>query len=254
MFFGKQKWWTQPQFSTGIDRSNPFTLDLAFAWNAANRANEVLSGHKASATNAPLSASVAGLVTNNSPDQVNTEWARQFIATSDGAGTGDFTLLVIANPAAAGGGGPEHIFAQKNDAAGAPYAQAAMFAHTNAGGAYSSGHFTFFTYAGLSISADASGACDSAYHVWIGTRVGTTVSLYKDGLLIASNSGAVQAIIQAGSQRYMAVGSRGNGTTESYRNQTAAAFGWNRGLSAREVLDISRPLTASWQLYNPRLV
>lgn len=255
MLFGKQDWTSQPQFITGIDRTNPITRGLAFAWNAATWPIEALSGAQASTTKVSVSSSIAGRVTNNSQGQVNIEWAKQFITTSDGAGTGDFTLLVVANPAAAGDGtNLEHILAQKNDAAGTPYAQSAFLAHATALSAYASGNFAFFTYSGVGVAAVAAGACDGAYHVWIGTRIGTTSALYKDGVLIASSVDTVQQITQSGSQRYMAVGSRGNGTTQSYRNNAAAAFGWNRGLSQNEISALSISIQSPWQLFNPRLV
>lgn len=255
MLFGKQKWTSQPPFITGVDPKNPVMKGLAFAWNAATWPIEALSGVQASTTNVSVSSSIAGRVTSNSQGQVNVEWAEQFITTSDGAGTGDFTLMVVANPAAAGDGtNTEHVLSQKNDAAGAPYAQAIFQAHANALGAYASGNFSFFTYAGTGVAAVAAGACDGAYHVWVGTRIGTTSTLYKDGVSIASSVDAVQQIIQAGSQRYMAVGSRGNGTTQSYRNNAAAAFGWNRGLSQSEISALSISIQSPWQLFNPRLV
>ena len=62
--------------------------------------------------------------------QINMEWAsKEFIVTSDGVGTGDFTMAILANPTS--GTGPNHAFCQKNDPGGTPWGQAIISFNAN---------------------------------------------------------------------------------------------------------------------------
>lgn len=158
-------------------------------------------------------------------------------------------MMVCADPEAAGGGAVEHVFAQKNDAGGSPYAQAILAAHADSTAAYSSGRFSFFVYnGGTSIGASAASLCDGLPHQWTGVRSGTTYTLYKDGDVAATNTGSAVAITQNPS-RYLALGSRGNGTTEAYRDRLYYAFAWNRALTQAEISTI---YSDPYSLFNKR--
>lgn len=224
----------QPQGRSQPSRA-PINKALAFLWNAAQPERELLSGTGRTTDNTAKVAAPVGKVISASAGQVNIEWSRQFITTSSGDGLGDFTLAVYANPAASGSA-VEHIFAQKNDAGGAPYAQSAILAHANSSAGFSSGAVSFFTYNGAGADAGVSvaGAADGKYHWWVGVRRGSVHELYKDGVLIGTFTKSPVAITQAGTTRYTAIGSRGNGNTESYTKQAALAAGWNRALSPAE--------------------
>lgn len=237
---------SQPQVQVGIDRSNPLTAGLAFAWNAANP-RHLENGRLATTDNTGKIISSVGRAVDSSTGQVNLEWANyQPIVTSNGAGTGDFTLCLLANPAVAGGGAVEHGLAQKNDAAGAPYAQATLLFHANATAGYVSGSVSFFTYSSASAGIAATGKIDGNWHLWTGTRRGATFSLYRDAELIVSATDVVRNISQA--SRYLAIGSRGNGTTEAYRDGAAFALGANRALSASEIATLA---SNPWQIFQP---
>lgn len=242
----KKKRVRQPQYPVGIDQSNPITRNIAFAWNAA--VPTVVNRERlATANNTTNAVSPNGKAVDCAVSQVNLEFANyQPIVTSDGSGTGDFTVMVFANPAAAGGGAIEHVLAQKNDAEGVPYAQFFLGAHAGALAAYVSGSFNFFTYNADQTEAVAAGVCDGNYHLWTGVRQATNHTLYKDGLSVATAAGTVRNISQA--NRYLAVGSRGNGTTDSYRDQAVYAFGWNRALTQAEIKII---LDNPWQIFKP---
>lgn len=224
----------QPQGRSQPSRA-PINKALAFLWNAAQPERELLTGAPRATDNTGKTAATVGKVVSSSAGQVNIEWARQFIATSSGDGLGDFTIAVYANPAASGSS-VEHIFAQKNDAGGSPYAQSAILAHANSSAGFSSGAVSFFTYNGSGADAGVSvaGAADGKYHWWVGVRRGSVHELYKDGVLIGTFTKSPVAITQAGTTRYTAIGSRGNGNTESYTKQAALAAGWNRALSPAE--------------------
>ena len=240
-------WTSQPQMPVEIDWNNPLTRGTCFSWNAATPNYELVYGAKASTDNTQKIISGQRAV-DCSLSQVNLEWNRSFLATSDGVGTGDFTLILLANPSATGNGSAsEHALCHKNDAAGAPYAQALLSFHSNVSNGYASGAACFFTYSAAASSASAAGACDGNWHMWFGVRRGTSHELYKDTALIAQANNTVRNLSQAG--RYTAIGSRGNGSTESYRDQAAFAHILNRALTANEIASIS---SNPWQIFRPQ--
>jgi hypothetical protein len=213
----------QPPSSGGFN-SDVLPRPPAFCYNAAEFGKEKVTNLPPTARNATFAATLEGIAARCAYSQTNVEWSRQFCTTSDGAGTGDFTMIVLANPASATGV-LSHVLAQKNDAGGSPFAQAAMMANANSGGTYSSGSFAFFTYnalAGTSSVAVAS-MCDGNFHVYIGVRQGTNHILYRDGVQQTTSSLTVRNILQSAS-RYTAVGSRGNGTTEAFSGDVPFAM------------------------------
>lgn len=235
----------------GIDWGNPTSRSLAFAWDAASKSMELTAGLSAGLDQTSSAVNKNGLAAQCSSGQKNIEWNKQFITTSDGTGDGDFTMLVVADPAATGAGSAEHVFDQKNDAAGAPYAQAGLLAHSGARGAYTSGAFSFFTYRSTDSEVSAAGACDGLEHVWIGVRRAGTLYLYKDGVLLASGAGFNGSLNISQASRYTAVGSAGNATAGAYRNKASMARAWNRALSAAEVVSLS---ANPWQLFEKERV
>lgn len=234
----------------GIDWGNPTSRSLAFAWDAASKSMELTAGLSAGLDQTSSAVNKNGLAAQCSSGQKNIEWNKQFITTSDGTGGGDFTMLVVADPAATGAGSAEHVFDQKNDAAGAPYAQAGLLAHSGARGAYTSGAFSFFTYRSTDSEVSAAGACDGLEHVWIGVRRAGTLYLYKDGVLLASGAGFNGSLNISQASRYTAVGSAGNATAGAYRNKASMARAWNRALSAAEIAE--QTSLARFSLYQPQ--
>lgn len=237
----------QPQFVTGINWVNPITKRLAFAWTGVQLDRELTTGATATTNNASSVIGKHGRASHSSVSQINTEWNNQFITTSSSDGLGDFTMVVLANPAASNDN-IEHIFCQKNDAAGAPYSQCLLAANSTFGASALSGSFAFFTYANTFSAVAAEGAVDGDWHVFIGVRRGTSHELYRDGALVASAGLTVKNISQA--SRYTAIGSRGNGTTESYARDVACAYGFDRALSVSEIKSISEN---PWQVFRPRV-
>jgi hypothetical protein len=234
----------QPQYPAPIEKGNDLARAIAFLWNAANPSFESVTGAPVTTNNATTAISNRGKVLKSSAGQVNTEWARQFITTSDGVGTGDFTFATLANPSATGSGAVEHLFAQKNDAGGAPYCQTGLLAHYFGGG-YGSGGMVFLTYGSAPVECVTTGVMDGGYHMWVCRRVGTSYRLFKDGVSIASTTATAINILQSPT-RYTAIGSRGNGTTESYRDSTVMAASWNRALTDNEVVQLT---SNYWSLF-----
>lgn len=231
---------------------NPrFENDLRFLWSGAHPRQELISGAISTVGAATQTVSDHGLVAACSAGQQNIEWPRPFLTTSHVSGTGDFTLLVVANPAN-GGGTVEHLFAQKNDAGGSPYSQAALLSNASTDATYQAGGVCFFTYSSVHASAAAASVANGTWRVLIGIRRGTTHELWVDGVLSATSVTTALKITQA--SRYTAIGSRGNGTTEASKSKKLCAAGWDRALSREEAAEFSSPARCNALLFPPRRI
>lgn len=241
----QQEVWTRQPPGHIQAAKNELTTALCFLWSAA-AGRDVYRGVAADADNTTFSAAQFGLTRQCALAQTNIEWNREAILTSDGAGTGDFTVAVLAK-ADVYNTAMEHLFAQKNDAGGAPYSQASLLIHGNgATGAATSGMVSFLTYSTLNTNANIAGAVRvGEWALYGGRRSGSTVSALAD-LSSASASGTIRDI--ANGSRRTAIGSRGNGTTESYRGEVAFAAAWNRALSDAEWKALA---DNPWQLFEP---
>lgn len=225
---------------------SPVNRDLAFLWNAGAD-TELTSRYLPSLKNAKRKASSLGPVLDCTTGQVNCEWPRPYFNTSNGSGTGDFTMLVVANPASVAA--VSHLLAQKNDAAGSPFAQAAILANADASGNAQAGTLSFFTYSsapGASGVASAS-VVNGAWRVFAGVRRGGAHELWADGSLLATSTLTVLNIIQS-AQRYTAIGSRGNGTTDAFGDDVQTAAAWNRALSGHEMWMLRDPASVFYTL------
>lgn len=238
-------WTRQPQLARA-NYQDPIAKGLCFLWTGTNGRNEAISGLSVDVFSAGRNGSPYGLVADCATGQRNIEWAKQFVTTSDGAGTGDFTVLVISNPKSVSSVG--HMLAQKNDAAGAPYSQFALLSNSNASASASAGSVCFFTYSSSGTAVVSDFAINGLWHVWVGVRRGTTIELYRDGIQLATNSGTVRTVSQ--SNRYLALGSRGNGTTEAFADDILGAAAWNRALSAGELAAL-RSIPDFWRVFAP---
>lgn len=209
---------------------------LCMLWSAAFPRADAVTGRVVTTDNTTKVASPSGPAIDCSTGQTNLAWASwDACVTSDGAGGGDFTFLLLANPVASGSGAIEHGLVQKNDAGGAPHSQANIMFHCGTNFVYSNGAASFLTYNSTAVGATATGAIDGLWHLWVGVRSGTIHRLYKDGVLVASNSSTIRNILLSGSPRYVEVGSRGNGTTEAYRDHAALAAMFNSALSPEQI-------------------
>ena len=168
--------------------------------------------------------------------QTNVEFLAQPLVTSDGLGTGDFTILIWSNPASKSAN--EHMLAQKNDAGGSPFSQTALIANQNEIGTTTPGAVCFFTFNSSDSGITATGATTGGHHVWVGRRQGTEHSIWRDGVRLNAATRTVRAIIQAGNARRLAIGSRGNGTAEAFAGDARFAAGWNLALSDAQIAAI----------------
>jgi hypothetical protein len=154
-----------------------------------------------------------------------------FIAlpTSNGVGTGDFTVVCLANPPAE---------AAVSNAIGQNVSglQPRLDMFFNAASiAASSGSFEFLTRDATNVFVDVAGVIDGKYHLFGGSRDGGNVRAWVDGLLRASTSNTVQNIAGAGGG--FAIGSRAESTVTRINTATTVVFvaGWNRALSTAEM-------------------
>ncbi|MEQ1887571.1 MAG: hypothetical protein ABL951_00145 [Alphaproteobacteria bacterium] len=157
----------------------------------------------------------------------------EFISTSDEAGAGDLTMIILANPIA-----ESRIswgLAQGNVADNTNL----WLGFNNAAGSVAtatSGMFSFNTRnVNSNTNAVVSGAIDGKYHLFGGRRAGANVEGFVDGVLRATASGTIQDI-KTGTLGF-AIGQRPETTT--FRIDTACtivfAAAWNRALSNAEM-------------------
>lgn len=146
--------------------------------------------------------------------------------TSDGVGTGDFTVVCLANPPA------EAVISNAvSQAVSGVQPRLDMFFNTNSAVAATSGSFAFLTRDATNIIPAVAGVIDGRYHLFGGSRDGTNVRAWIDGVLRASASGTVQNI--AGTGGGFAIGNRAEHTVSRINIATTVVFvvGWNRALS-----------------------
>lgn len=163
-------------------------------------------------------------------------FATNLITTSDGVGTGDFTVALLANPVS------EAVvrfnFSQRTAAGSGPR----LFTGANHNGAAAAaGYFLFGT-------RDAAGSTDVAIanmvdgrdHLFTIRRKGSTNDLFRDGVVAGSTTGTVRAITQASNESVF--GGLGGDTTDGMNDATRIVFGaaWNRALSDAEMRMLAR--------------
>lgn len=154
------------------------------------------------------------------------------IVTSNGSGTGDFTMLTVANPPSAAT--QNFLFCQRN---GSSLVQANIAANRNLS-SQSTGTLSFITFNGTFVGAVASSAVDGNWHAFMGMRAGTTCSIWKDGAQLATGTGTVQQVKDSGT--VIGYGGLIGDTTNSVGANCGIAFcaAWNRALAADEALEL----------------
>lgn len=156
--------------------------------------------------------------------------------TSNGAGTGDFTLLGLAAPRAqasfrviiglTGGGGGTQCYLMPN-------------------GDNTSGVFRLWTYDGTLTTLDTTstgGLINGNPHCWIGTRAGPLHTIYGDGQVLAGPSSlTARDVITGDGTDVMRVGGRhGEQLDAAFEDPIFMVAGWNRALTDAEARFLSR--------------
>lgn len=224
-----------------IDWENPLTANLSFACVASRkyRTRNLITGDKAGLDQVYIDTDDGQFVMNCTSSQRNVIWYKEFIKTSTGDGSGDFTMAARANPVASGSS-LQHVFVQKNDDAGNGYAQAGLYANSNASWVITSGRIAFVTYNGTVAGVSKTAAVNGQWHTYVGRRVsrgGSNVTLFItiDDITNQVISATTTRTIADG-LRNTAIGCRGDSSVaEAMNDNVEFAMAWNRFLTNDEV-------------------
>jgi hypothetical protein len=159
-------------------------------------------------------------------------------------GTGNFAILLAGTFEAVAAA----TVALSNDAGqAAGFAQWRMQPNYN-GSATSAGAMCFLTYGGTVVATGANSLFSAGeYCVFLGVRRGTTVELWKNGILVASNTGTAQNISSAETQ---SIGYGWNGT---YLNTAGGHRVLGAGIKGTVTADAAASLSLNpWQVFTPR--
>ena len=197
-----------------------------------------LNGANLTANGTEWRGSPYGLALGNSNDAeqrrlVQTGFAP--ITTSDGAGTGDFTIIILANPRAEARVAVG--LAQRYNSA--PTNQCRLDFNTSADST-SSGSFSFYTHATATSSVGVSGVVDGGWHMFGGVRIAGKMTAWVDGVARATSTPTLRGVYNSGA--VFCIG--GFPTVSSagmYAGDTVAfASGWNRALNDAEMRLLAR--------------
>jgi Concanavalin A-like lectin/glucanases superfamily len=162
------------------------------------------------------------------------------LTTSNGNGLGDFSLFVIASPAASGSGGAS-IFGQDDDASGDGCLIAVNYNATfgnHSGGVIAS---IYLGGGGNYDNAYSSSGCDGQLHAFAMTRslAANSVGLWIDGRSAATTTLSADRNILAGSAPHIFLGGCPDDSVPAINGAIVFAAAWNRALSASEILQLS---------------
>ena len=241
----------QPQYPAPLNRANPLTKDIAFAWHAGapeivreNTPRNFADGPHvpkfATTINLKSGAGPRGRAVVGTAGTKTIEWANYQPLTSSNLSTfdGDTTIAVLAAPdsdSALYG----YLVGQNNNTNPAPYIQCEILANSQLAVA-TAGWIDWLTYdaVGNGVDLSVAGKCDGKWHLWVGVNWGTLHYLYQDGVQIGYQEHMAQRHIQ-NEEQYLAVGGQGNSTTGAAAIPIAWAAGWNRMLTPAEVISLS---------------
>jgi hypothetical protein len=231
--FFTRPWDSQPQEDTGLSSEFP---PAAFVHLPSTQA-ELVRGATLTTDKPARSAGRHGIAYSSTG--VGGRSARNSaLKTSDGAGTGDFTILVCAAPVSAasrimpfcisGGSGESYLIY-----------------NANATLSTVAGSFTYTTF--VSESSVSAAGVDGQTHVFVVRRLAGVLSLWRDGINLASGSWAANIGSSGASYDYIAGFS---GASYAHVDPIYLVAGWNSGLADQQIKDLSNP----WQLFEPRRV
>ncbi len=175
-----------------------------------------------------------GRVTGTADERI-LRFTGNLITTSDGAGTGDFTLVVLANPV--NEAATRYLYGQRINGSNP---RMLMSVNTNDAGV-SAGAFRVgvFTPAGnQSVAAENMiDGKDRLYGMW---RRGSLFRAYRDGIVIGETTSAAQQITYSGNESV--IGGLGGSSTQGMHSSSTMGgiAAWNRALSDAEMRLLAR--------------
>lgn len=234
----------RPDFPVRLRRDDPLWRGLSFAWIAGHPVN-LVDGKRPTVDGTKKQARDGGWVSHfDAVADGAIRWNKEYLTTSNGDGTGDFTIVAFANPSAENRLGV--IAGQKWDPAGGVFNQTFLAANSNGSFGVNSGSIAFLSYESGATGLSAGGYVDGAWHVFTAVRQSTAHYLDVDGTNVANTIGTVRDI-STGS-RYTLVGDGGkNSSEDAYNGEQAVVLMWNRALSTSERAEINRVIR--YELY-----
>jgi hypothetical protein len=163
-----------------------------------------------------------------------------YLYTSDGTFTGDFTVMMLGNPAS--GGAYTRLWHQGHADYGASSNLTMMGNLSYATGGVVAGNMTMLEYNGSSIQggADAAGSLDGQVHCWIFRRVLGVHSIWRDGIDVTTGQTTALSVSIGGNDPtlvYLIIGGAATLSEDQASNcNFALSCGWNRALTNGEVI------------------
>lgn len=236
-------WAQQPQEAVGIDWANPITRGLCFVavYSDGSLTNLAAGDRGAYGASAVSGVGAAGRTLYATAQPYAASWPGALV-TSDGAGTGDYTLLSFSAPAAEG-----DISSLISQASGST--QLYLLSNTNTSYGASAGTLTLGEYDGNNPMFEAPGVVDGGWHVFVGVRSGTTRYIDCDGVQVGTGTGVAARVYASGAFLYSSGIYGYTNWTRPHPHVMQAA--WNRALTPAERGDIGRN---PWQVFAPRRI
>lgn len=236
----KTPWTCQPQIQVGIDWGNPITKGLAFAVNHIDGSNNVVTNNVATlSANSVRAVNDRGRSLYTTAQPYAASWPG-VISTSDGIGTGDFTLLSFSKPVSEAN--ISALLSQSTGSGSVP--QAYLLANTNSGFGASAGAISFGVTNAL---IQASSVVDGNSHVFVGIRQGANGIIDVDGINQTTTALSGADIYTAGTSIILASGINGY-TTWTRAHPHFLQLAWNRALTQAERYSIGKN---PWQVFQP---
>ena len=236
-------WTQQPQEAVGIDWANPITRGLCFVavYSDGSLTNLAAGDRGAYGASAVSGVGAAGRTLYATAQPYAASWPGALV-TSDGAGTGDYTLLSFSAPAAEG-----DISSLISQASGST--QLYLLSNTNTSYGASAGTLTLGEYDGNNPMFEAPGVVDGGWHVFVGVRSGTTRYIDCDGVQVGTGTGVAARVYASGAYVYSSGIYGYTNWTRPHPHVMQAA--WNRALTPAERGDIGRN---PWQVFAPQRI
>jgi hypothetical protein len=236
---------SQPQSAIRLAR-NELTRGIAFTHCGSAGFFELVTGlpivNESGAVFAPsVTASGVGIRALSFNSGSYNTGVRSRLWTSNGSGTGDFSILLFYAPRT----GASFEIPCASNAFGSGYAIA-----TNLGTGFSSTSkvFSFLNYS-TGTGVQVTNACDNKPHVFVVRRVSSSVTIWIDGVLRATATNTVNVNPASDSRDNFASDGNVSGSGYGCLDPIALHVGMNRAWSDSEIRSLAQN---PWQLCAPR--
>ena len=223
----------RPQGQLKIKRKHPLAKGLCLCVTGDNPLNIASNKLFTKGSTTAIATTVNGIA--NTFDNTNNSTLYQsgaVVSTSDGVGTGDFTLLSIGNPSSRLD--MDTLFSQREYKQGS-HSQFDLMANTGPNFTMASGTISFITYEDGFSSVSFSGGISGDFIQLVIRRSGTNHAIYANGLLKVETSLTVRDVSTSGSETK--IGNLGDYTTDeyAYENEILLTLAWDRALLDEEI-------------------